>query len=377
MKNRTIACSAASTCVAVGLVSALLFVSDVYAQSCSPDFTITPTPNGPQYNRLLAVAGFDVNDIWAVGFTNGTSYQTLVEHWDGSSWSVVPSPNLGVISQLLGVGGIASDDLWAVGIFIEDFGFHPTRTLTEHWDGVQWTVVPSPNLEGFDELNAVAAVARDDVWAVGQISLRDALFVHWDGAAWTIVDGPLVGRQFAVAALAPDDVWSAGEGRRADNTDLFNHWDGASWTTISNPPLTPGWATIRSLTALAPNDIWAAGSIFHEVCDKTCTYFETPRVLHWDGQSWAIVRPPFAFDLSQLTGIAAESSSSVWGVGFENGHTLASHWDGTQWTNAPPLQLGVGTIFEGVTVVGGDAWAVGWFALPGRDQTLAVRFRCN
>jgi hypothetical protein len=376
MKNRT-AGGFASTCVAVGLAVALFLVREAQAQSCSPDFTIVPTPNGPQHNRLQAVAGFGVNDVWAVGFTNGTSYQTLVEHWDGLSWSIVPSPNQGVVSQLLGVGGIASDDLWAVGLFIEEPGFHPTRTLTEHWDGVQWTVVPSPNLEGFDELNAVAAVAADDVWAVGQFSLRDALILHWDGEAWTVVNGPPVGRQFAVAALAPDDVWSAGEGRRADNTDLFNHWDGTSWTTIPNPPLTPGWATIRSLTALAPNDIWAAGSLFNEFCEKTCYYSETPRVLHWDGGSWAIVSRPFAFDLSQLTGIAAESSSSIWAVGFENGHTLASHWDGTQWTNAPELQLGAGTIFEGVTVVGGDAWAVGSFALPGRDQTFAVRFRCN
>ncbi len=371
MKNRgiTVGCS----------VVALLVLRDVRAQICNPDFTITPTPNGPQYNRLTAVAGFDVNDVWAVGFTNGTSYQTLAEHWDGSSWSMVPSPNQGVVSQLLGVGGIASDDLWAVGIFIEDFGFHPTQTLTEHWDGAQWSVVPSPNLQGFDELNAVGAVATDDVWAVGQISLRDPLFLHWDGGTWNIVDPPPdVGRQFAVAALASDDVWSAGEGRRASNTGLFNHWDGSSWTTIPNPPLTPGSVTIRGLSALAPNDIWAAGSLFYEFCpDKTCYDFETPRVLHWNGDSWAIVDRPQAFDFSRLSGIAAESSSSIWSVGGENSHTISSHWDGSRWTNAPDLQLGVGTIFEGVTVVGGDAWAVGWFAVPGRDQTLAVRYRCN
>src|SRR5262249_31686940 len=249
----------------------------------------------------------------------------------------------------------------------------------EHWDGAQWAVVPSPNLEGFDELNAVTAVASGDVWAVGQISLRDSLFLHWDGQAWTIVDGPPapVGRQFAVAALAPNDVWSAGEGRRGDTTDLFNHWDGNSWTTIPNPPLTPGWATIRGLTALAPNDIWAAGSLFREFCEKTCYDFETPRVFHWDGEGWSIVSPPQAFDFWRLTGIAAESSSSVWGVGHENSHTLASHWDGTRWTNAPTLQLGAGTILEGVTVVGGDAWAVGYFSVPGRDETLAVRYQCN
>jgi len=370
MKNRMIA----AACLAV----LLPMLREAQAQTCTPDFTITPTPNGPQYNRLKAVTGFDVNDVWAVGFTNGGSYQTLVEHWDGSNWSIVPSPSQGVTSQLSSVGGIASDDLWAVGGFAEELGFHPTLTLTEHWDGTQWSIVPSPNVEGFfDHLNAVDGVATDDVWAVGDFTLRDPLFLHWDGGAWSLVEpSPDAGRQFAVVALASDDVWSAGEGAQANNTGLFNHWDGSSWSTIPNPPLTPGTATIRGLSALAPNDIWAAGSLFYEFCDETCYEFLAPKVLHWDGAGWEIVNAPQAYD-SQLSGIAAESSSNVWSVGFGFGDTLASHWDGSRWTDAPAIHLGGGTVFEGVTTVDGDAWAVGWFAIPGRDETFAVRYRCN
>jgi len=55
---------------------------------------------------------------------------------------------------------------------------------------------------------------------------------------------------------------------------------------------------------------------------------------------------------ARLNGIAAESTTSVWGVGSDSGHTLATHWDGNRWTDAPELQLGAGTIFEGVAVVG-------------------------
>jgi hypothetical protein len=378
MNNRAVGKTLRAMATAVGAVAGLFLIGDVDAQTCTPDFLITPTPNGPQYNRLKAVTAFDVNDVWAVGFTNGWEDQTLTEHWDGSSWTIVPSPNQGVLSELSGVGGIATDDLWAVGSFVEDVGFHPPRTLTEHWDGAQWSVVPSPSLQGFDQLNAVAAVATDDVWAVGQDSLPNPLFLHWDGQAWSIIDAPPdAGPQFAVAAIASNDVWSAGSGRRASNTALFNHWDGTSWSTIPNPPLAPGFADIKGLSATASNDVWAVGSLSNEVCDKTCYYFENPSVLHWDGQSWAIVRPPMAFGLSRLSGTAAESSASVWGVGSEIGRTIASHWDGSRWTNAPSIELGAGTIFEGVAVIGGDAWAVGWFAIPNRDQTFAVRFRCN
>jgi hypothetical protein len=363
----------------VGIAAQLFLLGDSYAQTCTPGFLITPTPNGPQYNRLKAVTAFDINDVWAVGFTNGNNDQTLTEHWDGSSWTIVPSPNQGVFSQLGGVGGIATNDLWAVGSFIEEPGFHPSRTLTEHWDGTEWTVVPSPSLQGLDALNAVSAVATDDVWAVGQDSLPNPLFLHWDGQAWSLVDPPPdAGPQHAVVALATNDVWSAGAGRRADNSALFNHWDGSSWTTIPNPPLSPGFVAILGLTAIATDDVWAAGSLFYEFCpEKTCYEFETPRVLHWDGQSWTIVSAPQAFDLSRLTGIAEESNASVWSVGFENGHTIASHWDGSRWNNAPSIEIGAGSLFLGVATAGGDAWAVGYTALPGRDQTLAVRYRCN
>ena len=280
------------------------------------------------------------------------------------SWSIVPSPNQGVSSPLSGVGGIATDDLWAVGSFNEEEGFSPLRTLTEHWDGAQWAVVPSPSLEVFDNLNAVAAVATDDVWAVGYDSLARSLFLHWDGQAWSIIDGPPVSSpQYAAAALAPDDVWSAGYGQ-------LNHWDGTSWSTIPSPPIAPQW-----LSAIASNDVWASGFLLHEFCEKSCYDYETPRVLHWDGQSWAVL-DPLGYD-ARLNGIAAESTTSVWGVGSDSGHTLATHWDGNRWTDAPELQLGAGTIFEGVAVVGGDTWAVGYFVIPGRDQTLAVRFLCN
>ena len=52
------------------------------------------TSNNDQLNGIAVVSA---NDIWAVGTssTNSTgNEQTLIEHWNGSTWNVVPSPNL-------------------------------------------------------------------------------------------------------------------------------------------------------------------------------------------------------------------------------------------------------------------------------------------
>ena len=41
------------------------------------------------------------------------------------------------------------------------------KTLTEHWDGTSWSIIPSPTSGGLDFLNAVAARSDGSVVAVG------------------------------------------------------------------------------------------------------------------------------------------------------------------------------------------------------------------
>jgi hypothetical protein len=54
------------------------------------------------------------NDAWAVGSQNLS--QTVTEHWDGKAWSLVPSPNPSPNDTLAAVAGTgAGQRLWAVG----------------------------------------------------------------------------------------------------------------------------------------------------------------------------------------------------------------------------------------------------------------------
>ncbi len=78
------------------------------------------------------------------------------------AWTVVPSPAGG---QLNGVASVSANDVWAVGQTLAP------GTLAEHWGGTAWSVVPTPNpVPGSDRLSAVAAVSTSDVWAVGIVS---------------------------------------------------------------------------------------------------------------------------------------------------------------------------------------------------------------
>ena len=117
---------------------------------------------------LGAVAEVAPHDVWAVGFSNPGN--TLTEHWNGVSWSIIPSPSPGApdtFDVLLGVAALTANNVWAVGY--EQRG-PATPTLIEHWNGVGWSVTSSPNAHPNVDSNVLAAVgasAPNNVWAVG------------------------------------------------------------------------------------------------------------------------------------------------------------------------------------------------------------------
>ena len=132
---------------------------------------VVPSPNaGTNDNYLNGVAAISATDVWAVGYyINGTGVnQTLVEHWNGSAWSVVPSPNVGTTydNYLKGVAAVSATNVWAVGYYYNGTVY---QTLMEHWNGSAWSVVSSPNAgTSYDNyLTGVGAVSSTDVWAVG------------------------------------------------------------------------------------------------------------------------------------------------------------------------------------------------------------------
>src|SRR5579859_2645264 len=134
--------------------------------ACGPYWRLVSSPNPGSYNITYGVAAVAANDVWAVDFSyNGTLAQTLIEHWDGSSWTIVPSPNVGTGSNFLpGVAAVSSTDVWAVGSSSTGSAY---QTLTEHWNGSSWSVVPSPNQgTASNALARLAVVAANDVWAV-------------------------------------------------------------------------------------------------------------------------------------------------------------------------------------------------------------------
>jgi hypothetical protein len=200
--------------------------------------------------------------------------ETLLAHWDGRVWRIVPSPNPGqVTNSLQAIAGTASDDVWAVGsradrgTRLEFAG--DTGTLILHWDGKQWVQAPSPNEPSWiNSLSAVSARTKDDIWAVGGANggeHTDPLALHWDGKQWRIMPVPKStshngGWLNGVAALARQDVWAVGVDQPAA---LIEHWNGRQWSGAPLPPLAPGaeglFGALMAVAAFSPSSLWAVG----------------------------------------------------------------------------------------------------------------------
>jgi hypothetical protein len=232
-------------------------------------WSIIPSPNpGTWFNKLYGVSAHSANDIWAVGsLTNSGNYaQTLIQHWDGTSWSVIPSPNVpGVNNELYNVVALASNDVWAVGYSgISSAGF---STLVEHWNGSAWSVVSSPNAQGDNFLSAVAAIGTSDVWAVGRSRnpstfMTTALIEHWDGNSWSQVIGFGGGGSdsalYGVAAVSPIDAWAVGD---SGGLTLIGRWNGNNWSAFPSPSVA---GRLQAVTALTACDVWAVGQRYVE-----------------------------------------------------------------------------------------------------------------
>lgn len=272
-----------------------------------------------------------------------------------------------------GIKAFSENDVWAVGDYEVNVGAETEDyTLTQHWDGTSWTIVPSPSPglehDGGTEcyLYAVDGVASDDVWAVGAWKTQNVhghvgwqpLTLHWDGSSWDWIQAPFSipdtsgAFLFSVVAIASDDVWVGGLwpapiGIGIDA--LVMHWDGSSWEVVPTPRVDYR-QEIQGMAARGPDDIWAVGGSGD---NRNFSY-----VIHWDGSSWEHVNVPDASTLDWLTDVTLLDNGEIWAVTDDivAGPSYYLHYDGSRWEIVEaPLQA-----WSVEAIAPDDIWAGGW-----------------
>jgi hypothetical protein len=376
--------------------------------ACNSTFNTvaSPSSSGDSLFGNNALAAISPTDIWAAGTTTNTSvnkFQTLIEHWDGTSWTQISSANVLVGGQITdnrleGISAVSATDIWAVGAYRNASNIY--QPLAEHYDGTAWTLKnPTWATAGDTALYSVKAINSTTVWAVGFFRLNNAspsqtLSLRYNGAIWDQImtvngnNGMTSNALLALAANGTNDVWAVG--RWVDSTfaghTLIEHFDGTAWTLSPSPNAYPTGSRLYGVATLGPNAAWAVGYAWDGVRARTL-------IEQWDGTSWTIIPSRnvggAANQENYLLSVTAISANNVWAVGDAEapitaagqipatGITLAEHWNGSTWTPISSVNSssGFNDLLAVTAVSPTSVWAVGDYYNGGNvDQTLAENF---
>ena len=344
--------------------------------------SVVPTPNPGTANTIGGLIAFGPADVWGVGASSASSYtgchgRTLTIRSTGGAFIEVPETPAPtpICATVASASGVATNDIWAVGSINSARDVH-----IRHYNGSQWSVSTPAFLQPppagarrlrTTGLNAVTAVAGNDVWAAGRAeysdSVRRAIIEHWNGSAWSLVSGPTTSGSVinGLYAQSATNVWAVGA-NGAGGT-LATRWNGSAWTTVA----TPNANTLNKLAAVSgtsPSDVWAVGSSIRSTTDGVSQY--RTLIEHFNGTSWSVVPSPNVGTMSnELTGVAARSATDVWAVGYRlqifgftpTAQTLWLHYNGTSWSVVPSPNVAGDNLLAGVITPAGssDAWAWG------------------
>jgi hypothetical protein len=407
---------------------AIVSIPQALGQSPGGQVAARGVPAGSGGNGYLAgVSALSASDAWAVGWyeptsgtqacaapgSSGDGQCSLVEHWNGKTWTRVKSPNpagsKGVMFEA--VEAISATNVWAVGQYHCPVSVCSTKTLTEHWNGKSWKIVPSPNptsstLDPSNDLNGVTAVSANNVWAVGSYTDKPGssgyddsagLVEHWDGKHWKIVKSPESPSDVelrGVAAVSATDIWAVGDDNAETGSGggtIVERWNGKTWSSVHSPSPAPDYSNLYAVAAVSAKDLWAVGNdgapyvarrVGHDAAKGMA-----PLIERWNGTKWQQVKsqnPQGGNTITGLISVDAVSADNAWAVGLYTStsgpvKTLIEHWNGTAWSIVASPNPNDGS--SGLQGVSGSSasniWSVGVTETSSNDGQLYEKWNSH
>ena len=392
-----------------------------------------PSPNTSalQANWLTRVTCASEVSCFAVGYYRGSVYQTLIEHWDGSSWSIVASPNGSTYdNQLFGVTCTSESQCFAVGTMQNDHTGN-LQTLVERWDGSSWSIVNSPNAANWDRLFNVTCISETQCFAVGfyLTNYNHPLIEQWNGSSWSVVTSPNGGTfnnyLYDVVCNSATNCFAVGYYNATGGADqtLIEQWNGSAWSVASSPNTANRTNGLAAVACTSASNCVAVGSYYasirggvlmeqwngssweivpsgaltatnDELNGVTCTsaddcfavgeYFDgnvnAPLIQRWNGASWSIVPSPSTnpTEYYYLSGVACSSATNCFAVGDyrqTNRLTFIEQWNGSSWSIVTSPNPVNGSYLDGVACGSETScFAVGYYSNISYYQTLIAQW---
>jgi len=208
---------------------------------------------------LMGVTCRSVNSCLAVGYAESAASddETLVEAWNGVSWTIqnTPNPANSTSNGFSGISCPAANRCLAVG-YTED-GPGTDQRLVELWNGSEWSIqhAPLPVGANTSTLFGIACRSTSACTAVGYDNdlflVNVPLVETWNGRSWSIRNTPdpynsLESGLFAVSCPTSASCTAAASSVNGslDPQTLAESSNGRSWaiSATPNPPSAPATA---------------------------------------------------------------------------------------------------------------------------------------
>ena len=347
----------------------------------------SPDTSATQNNQLIGVGCADATECWAVGwYNNGSVDQVLIEENTGSGWSIVTSPDSDATQNnyLFSVTCPSLSDCWAVGYYTNAT---TNQTLIEHYDGTSWTISTSPDTSASESnvLYGVSCVTSADCWAAGDYNHSGSdqtLLEHYNGSSWSIVGSPDTSASetnafSGITCVSSTDCWAAGGYFNSGGSQqtLIEHYDGSTWSIVSSPDTsTTANDVLFAVACGGASQCWVAGY-------SNSTGTQQTLIEEYNGTSWSIASAPDTSPTEDnyLFGLTCAGAGQCVAVGdyttaAGNDQTLIEENTGSGWTidSSPDTSTTDNNDLNGVTCTAVDTClAVGTsFTTDGSDQTL-------
>lgn len=335
-----------------------------------PGTSLTPHPLSAQGTvTLSALAGTADDDVWAVGTEYQlSSHSTATMHWDGTRWSKVPS-NPGSLYNpgLFDVAAVSRNDVWAVGQSSTSGG-NGTVNLAMHWDGTEWSPVPTPDPAGqYRYLGRVSVISPHEVFASGTVCESGegpcALQVlRWNGHVWSVVDQPPVSQLYAMSGTGYHDGF--GIGQDSNGTAISARLNGPEWR-LTRLPSTQYGERLVDVSDAGTGAVWAVGSVLNSAHQPAGEY-----AVRWVHGRWH--RVDSAGSATSLTSVSARRDGSAWFVGGAD----LERWSGSTLEGVDyPIARKEQAQLQSVVATGdGHAWLLGTYSTIEGTRTVLMHY---
>lgn len=213
----SVSCPSAGECSAVGSDGG----SKTFAMRWNgSEWSLQTTVNPGAHTYLKSVSCVSSSFCMAAGFYNeGSEYIPMAQLWNGTEWSLKApvKPSGTTRSWLYGISCVSSSACWAVGP--KEVVPATNETMVQRWNGSSWSLQSSPNPEGGERnLESVSCTSQTFCMAVGLATNGGykPFGLKYNGSSWTLQELaiPAGGTQawpFAVSCVASRGCQAVGQ----------------------------------------------------------------------------------------------------------------------------------------------------------------------